>query len=469
MKIEKQNLILDLHRIGALKFGEFKLKSGASSPFYIDLRSIISYPEIVKNIVSLLKSEISNCKFDVITGIPYTALPLAAQLSLELNTPLVYQRKEVKAYGTGKLIEGHFKQGQTCLIIDDLITTGESKFEAAEAMEQAGLTVHDFVCLIDRSYNGSEVLAKQGYQLISIVTVADMIEVLTTKGLLDAQLASKVSDFVNQPVEKPQLSLSQRLRETKAPLTRKLMETILRKKSNLILSLDVEDTKTFFEILDATGPEIFMVKTHVDIIKDFRGDFVPRLKGLAEKYDFLIFEDRKFADIGSTVRKQFRSGVHRIAEWAEYVTVHMIAGEAILDGLFGDLEVPRSGFLLARMSAKGNLISETYTRQVIEIGKSRKACVSGYIGHGVNAEDIKRLRNKIPQDQLLLMPGVNLDSGGDGLGQQYLSVESAIEGGADAIIVGRGIIASENPAIEAKRYRDSGWKAFKSRDEQYAK
>lgn len=135
METGKKTLILDLHRIGALKFGEFKLKSGATSPFYIDLRSIISYPAIIKNIVSLLKVELGDKEFDVITGIPYTALPLAAQVSAETDTPLVYQRKEVKAYGTGKLIEGHFNEGQTCLIIDDLITTGESKFEAAEGME----------------------------------------------------------------------------------------------------------------------------------------------------------------------------------------------------------------------------------------------------------------------------------------------------------------------------------------------
>ena len=105
MNNRKRTLILDLHRIGALKFGEFKLKSGATSPFYIDLRSIISYPEIIKNIVELLKAELADKQFDVLTGIPYTALPLAAQLSIELDTPLVYQRKEIKAYGTGKLIE----------------------------------------------------------------------------------------------------------------------------------------------------------------------------------------------------------------------------------------------------------------------------------------------------------------------------------------------------------------------------
>ncbi len=460
MENRKRTLILDLHRIGALKFGEFKLKSGATSPFYIDLRSIISYPEIIKNIVQLLKDVLVDKQFDVLTGIPYTALPLAAQVSVEIGTPLVYQRKEVKAYGTGKLIEGHFEAGQTCLIIDDLITTGESKFEAAEGMEEAGLKVKDFICLIDRSYNGAEMLATKGYKLSSIITVEDMIEVLGAENLLDAKLAQKVREFVNQPVEKPLLKFADRLAATEAPLTRKLMETILRKKSNLVLSLDVEDVATFFDILEATGPEIFMVKTHVDILKDYNGSFVPRLKALAAKHDFIIFEDRKFADIGSTVRKQFKSGVYKIADWAEYVTVHMIAGEAILDGLFGDLETPRSGFLLARMSARGNLISETYTRQVLEVGKRRKECVSGYIGHGANLEDIKRFRNKIPQDQLLLMPGVNLDSKGDGLGQQYLTVEMAVAGGADAIIVGRGIIASKDPGVEAKRYRDAGWNAF---------
>ncbi len=464
MENGKKTLILDLHRIGALKFGEFKLKSGATSPFYIDLRSIISYPQIIMNIVQLLKSVIADLEYDVLTGIPYTALPLAAQVSVELDTPLVYQRKEVKAYGTGKIIEGHFEQGQTCLIIDDLITTGESKFEAAEGMEKAGLKVNDFVCLIDRSYNGSEILAGKGYTLHSIMTVEDMLTVLGQENLLPSDLAQKVRDFVNQPVEKPQQRFQDRLSATEAPMTRKLMEAMLRKKSNLVLSLDVDDSETFFNILDQAGPEIFMVKTHADIIKDYSPNFISRLQTLAAKHDVLIFEDRKFADIGSTVRKQFRSGVHNIAQWAEYVTVHMIAGEAILDGLFGDLDVPRSSFLLARMSARGNLISETYTRQVLDIGKRRKDVVSGYIGHGADIEDIKRFRNKIPQDQLLLMPGVNLDTKGDGLGQQYLTVEDAVMGGADAIIVGRGIVASDYPGAEAKRYREAGWKAFEQKN-----
>ena len=290
-----------------------------------------------------------------------------------------------------------------------------------------------------------------------------MLSVLGEEGKLDADLADQVRVFVNKPVEIPELSFTQRLESTEAPMTRQLMETMLRKRSNLVLSLDVEGVNEFFEILEQTGPEICMVKTHVDILETFRGDFVPRLKALAQRHDFHIFEDRKFADIGNTVRKQFRSGEFRIAEWAEYVTVHMIVGEAILDGLFGELEVPRAGFLLARMSAKGNLISENYTRQVLDIGKRRQDCVAGYIGHGANIDDIRRFKAKIPQNQLLLMPGVNLDTKGDGLGQQYLTVEDAITGGADAIIVGRGIVAADDPGAQAKRYREAAWQAFEKK------
>ncbi len=462
MNETKEKLILELHRVGALKFGEFKLKSGALSPFYIDLRLIVSYPEIMRLIVDMIKPILANREFDVITGIPYTALPLASMLSAELDIPLVYQRKEAKAYGTSKLIEGVFEEGQTCMVIDDLISTGESKFEAAEGLEEAGLKVEDFVIVVDRSPDGPEVLAQRGYTLESIITIDDMLSVLGAAGQLDRDLQQRVRTFVSKPAVAAPKKFRERAEATQSPLVKRLMDRILEKESNLVLSLDVEDTARFFEILDAAGPEIIMVKTHVDIMRDFNGSFVPRLKALAERHGFFIFEDRKFADIGSTVRKQYREGIYRISDWAEYVTVHMIAGEAILDGLFGDTDLDCGAFLLARMSAAGNLISETYTRQVLEIGKNRKESVAGYIGFGESTEIIRRLRNKIPEDQLLLMPGVNLDVKGDKLGQRYMTAEAAMAGGVDAIIVGRGIVAAEDPAAQAQRYRETAWQAFKT-------
>ncbi|MCK4654875.1 MAG: orotidine-5'-phosphate decarboxylase, partial [Candidatus Cloacimonetes bacterium] len=220
--------------------------------------------------------------------------------------------------------------------------------------------------------------------------------------------------------------------------------------------------KEFFKILDEVGPEIVMLKTHVDILDDFNENFIPRLKEYSRKYDFIIFEDRKFADIGNTVRKQFRSGVYKISGWAEFITVHMVAGEGILKGLFDGVE-GRSSFVLARMSSKGNLINETYSRKCFEVARKYPDVVSGFIGHGKDVEDIRRFKAKFPTGMLLLVPGVKLQKGSDAMGQQYITVEEAVQGGADCIIVGRGIYGKENPGEEAKIYRERAWKEYEKR------
>jgi orotidine 5'-phosphate decarboxylase subfamily 1 len=201
-----------------------------------------------------------------------------------------------------------------------------------------------------------------------------------------------------------------------------------------------------------------MVKTHIDILENFSRQFIGELTSLCLHKNILLFEDRKFADIGNTVRMQYRGGIYKIAEWADFVTVHLLPGETILDGLFGGLE-NKSSFLLAKMSAKGNLMSENYMRSVIEIGKKRRECVSGFIGHGTSIEDIQKIRKKIPEDLLLLMPGVQLQEKGDSLGQTYITPQMAIQGGADCIIVGRGITHAEDPRAAAGMYRHEAWKA----------
>ncbi|RMD65663.1 orotate phosphoribosyltransferase, partial [Candidatus Pacearchaeota archaeon] len=139
-----------LYNINAIRFGEFRLKSGILSPFYIDLRVTISYPDVLKTIAETFWERIQPLSFDRITGVPYTALPFAVALSLEHNLPMVLRRKEAKSYGTKKIIEGEFKKGDTCLVIEDVITSGASVFETIEPLETAGLIVSDIAVLIDR-------------------------------------------------------------------------------------------------------------------------------------------------------------------------------------------------------------------------------------------------------------------------------------------------------------------------------
>ena len=454
----KEQFVLELEKIGAIKFGSFTLKSGLTSPFYFDLRDMISFPYILEGIADLLVERIKDMEFDVLTGIPYTALPIASLVASKLQKPLVYMRKEEKAYGTGNNVIGKFEKGAKCLVIDDLITTGASKIETAENYKKEGIVIKDFVVVIDRSLNGTEELAKDGYKLHSLITLDDIVQLLKDKNLITDEKVIEVEGFTAS-LNKPKIEKAKYVN----PLTQKLLNKMKEKKSNLVLSLDVTTQKEFFEMLDKVGGEIVMLKTHVDIIDDYDENFIPKLQEYAKRQNFLIFEDRKFADIGNTVRHQFRNGVYKIADWAEYITVHMVAGEMILKGLFEGIE-GHAGFVLARMSSKGNLLNETYTRKCFEAAKKNPQWVAGFIGHGNSVEDIRRFKAKFPGSELLMMPGVKKEAGSDAMGQQYITIEDAIGGGADCIIVGRGILQAEDSFEEAKLYRERAWKAYDKRN-----
>jgi uridine monophosphate synthetase len=136
--MQNRTLIHKLYEIGAVKFGSFTLKSGLQSPIYIDLRLTVSYPRLLVAISEALLSQVRGAPFDLICGVPYTALPFATAISIQHNIPMILRRKEKKEYGTGKMLEGVFSKGQKCLVVEDVITSGQSLFETIAALEQEG-------------------------------------------------------------------------------------------------------------------------------------------------------------------------------------------------------------------------------------------------------------------------------------------------------------------------------------------
>lgn len=167
-------MIEELYAIGAIKHGNFTLKSGIQSPIYLDLRLIVSYPHILKMISALMWEKIQHLSFDRICGVPYTALPIATCLSVQYDLPMVLRRKEVKDYGTKKMIEG--VPGQTCLIIEDVITSGMSISETITPIQEAGMQVHDIVVVVDREQGGRQRIEAQGFRLHSLFTLTQLLD-----------------------------------------------------------------------------------------------------------------------------------------------------------------------------------------------------------------------------------------------------------------------------------------------------
>ncbi len=188
-------LALALHQIGALKFGQFTLKSGLVSPFYIDMRLLVSYPDTLESAADSLYQLTQHLGYDRLAAIPYAALPIGVALSLRVRKPLVYVRKERKEYGTGRQIEGEFKPGERALLIDDLVTRGDSKLEAIEPLRTAGLMITDIAVLLDRESGGADMLRMRGYTVHAVLTLSGMIATLVEAGRISADQAQIVSDW----------------------------------------------------------------------------------------------------------------------------------------------------------------------------------------------------------------------------------------------------------------------------------
>lgn len=248
-----------------------------------------------------------------------------------------------------------------------------------------------------------------------------------------------------------------------SPVASKLLNLMNEKKTNLCASLDVSTTAELLELVDTLGPYICLLKTHIDIVSDFtiEGTVKP-LKALAQKHKFLIFEDRKFADIGNTVKLQYSSGIYRIAEWADITNAHGVTGAGIVTGLKQAAQEatsePRGLLMLAELSSKGSLAHGAYTQGTVDIAKTDKDFVIGFIAQkdmGGRSEGF---------DWLIMTPGVGLDDKGDALGQQYRTVDEVVSTGSDIIIVGRGLFAKgRDPRVEGERYRKAGWEAYERR------
>jgi uridine monophosphate synthetase len=190
-------LALTLHDIGAIQFGRFRLHSGRESRIYIDLRVLVSFPDALRLATAAYRTVLDALPFDLLAATPLAGLPIGTALCLDMNRPLIYPRKTAKSYGTGKNIEGRWSIGQTAVVIDDLITSGDSLLETIATVKASGLKVHDAVVLIDREQGGREMLAAQGYRLHAVAALGDLLAILYQYDRLNQTQLDEVLSSLN--------------------------------------------------------------------------------------------------------------------------------------------------------------------------------------------------------------------------------------------------------------------------------
>ncbi len=194
-----------LFDLGGVQFGNFTVsESTVSSPVFVNPKVLISNPTALRVASKLMQQEIDLAQslrrprvhpFSVVAGVPVGGLLLASAYSLETNIPMTYAR--ARPEGTGKRgVEGHFSEGDTALIIDDLITRGSSVLETAQLLEENGLKVKDVIVLIDREQGATERLRHQGYNLISILKLDVMLNLYMSRGLISEETYQSCADYL---------------------------------------------------------------------------------------------------------------------------------------------------------------------------------------------------------------------------------------------------------------------------------
>jgi len=188
---EKAELCRVLNKIGAIKFGAFKLTSGRTSPYYIDLRIVPSFPDAFQRVcdlyIKLIQRELSVDSFERIAGIPTAGIPFASVIAYQLRKPFLYIRPRPRLHGRERRIEGVIMPGNRVLLVDDLITTGLSLRRAAKAIRAEGGLVTDALVLLDREEGGKDRLQKDNAKLHYLLTATEAAKKLHETGAIDEE------------------------------------------------------------------------------------------------------------------------------------------------------------------------------------------------------------------------------------------------------------------------------------------
>ena len=158
--------------------GDFVLRSGKRSRYYLDKYRFETVPELLEALGARLAAKAAELEPDAVrlAGPELGAVALAAAASLASGLPFLIVRGEAKAYGTANRIEGAYTEGERVVLIEDVVTSGGAAADAVRAVRQAGLECRTAICVIDREEGGVDTLARLGVRLHPLFYAAKVVQ-----------------------------------------------------------------------------------------------------------------------------------------------------------------------------------------------------------------------------------------------------------------------------------------------------
>lgn len=392
----KKNYLSILASCNIVQKGDFVLRNGQRSDVYIDMRKLLSFPSEWNKILFYTIQKLNLFKFNHIVGVPIGGIPWASAIASHMGKSLLICREKSKDYGMQKLIEGEFKAGETCVIIEDVVSTGGSILNISKILSSNGLN-----CILFCIVNRNNIRKLEGALLHCVFNFQD----------------------ISRPIQPKTIRYSKRFEKLRTIINKKKAQ--FGSPRGLCLSADLNSDK-ILDIINTAGPYICLLKIHAEIIPS---GIALELLALSLKHNFLILLDRKFGDIGSTMIKQYQ--YYRLRLPFHFVTAHGISGKESIRELTKLTDV----FLVAQMSSE-SVLSRYYTDRMVSMAEE--------FGCGIICQE------KISDKLITAVPGINLNKSIDGMGQQYKTLEDSSF--ADIIIVGRGIYEASDIQKEIEKY-----------------
>lgn len=404
------HLLSQLVEKNIVQYGDFTLKSGEKSNIYVNLKNLVSHPQLMAGLcVYISKMMYPKSKDYALCGVPMGGIPLATTLSMLTSKPQIILRKDRKAYGMKKQVEGDGNV-RDIVLIEDVVTTGSSVKEAIG------------------------MLYEEGYNVIQVVSIVYRGRYLTSEWLKDLNYTFifHINEF--NPKYKRKAILGRPI--TLQPKATELYERIQRKKTNIVLAYDIGQSASFshlLKMLDIVYPHIIGLKIHNEIL-GLSWDENIQLYIRCSELDIFLWEDRKFNDIGNTIQKQIKF----YEPIRDYVSVVPTSGKKSLY-----CETTLGKFVLCEMSSSDNLFNPLTTNNIVSMLDDPKINIAGLI-----CQSPELFNLGIPS----LMPGINLKKGTDDLGQKWRNPET-LQTQPTMYVIGRAITESEDMEKELIKYK----------------